>query len=176
MTRALDRGYRLAYRIGFLAARSWWFLRRPRHEGVLVAIWVGDRVLIVRQSYRETLCFPGGGVNRGETPAAAAIRELSEEIGLTVAPGDLGLAYEAIKPWDYRRDHVRIFELRLEAEPALRIDNREIIGARFVPAGACREARVNPFVAEYLANVLSDHIEAPGLRLPATPLPLAGEV
>jgi 8-oxo-dGTP diphosphatase len=152
MNCTLDHGYRLVYRLGFVAARGWWFLRRPRHEGVLVAIWVGDRVLVVRQSYRKTLCFPGGGVNRGETPAAAAIRELSEEIGLAVAPGALGLAYEATKRWDHRRDHVRIFELRLDTEPTLRIDNREIVAARFVTAGACGGAPVNPFVAEYLAG------------------------
>ena len=152
MSCALDHGYRLAYRAGFVAARGWWFLRRPRHEGALVAIWVRDRVLVVRQSYRQTLCFPGGGVNRGETPAAAAVRELSEEIGLAVAPGALDLAYEATKPWDYRLDHVRIFELRLDTEPTLRIDNREIVAARFVPADACEGARMNPFVAEYLAS------------------------
>jgi 8-oxo-dGTP diphosphatase len=152
MSYTLDHGYRLVYRLGFVAARGWWFLRRPRHEGVLVAIWVGDRVLVVRQSYRKTLCFPGGGVNRGETPAAAAIRELSEEIGLAVAPGALGLAYEATKRWDYRLDHVQIFELRLDAEPRLRIDNREIVAARFVTAGACGGVPVNPFVAEYLAG------------------------
>jgi 8-oxo-dGTP diphosphatase len=150
MNRTLDHGYRLAYRVGFVAARSWWFLRRPRHEGVLVAIWVGGRVLVVRQSYRETLCFPGGGVNRGEAPAAAAVRELSEEIGLAVPPGALALAYEATKRWDYRRDHVQIFELRLDTEPTLRIDNREIIGARFVVPGAFRGAKMNPFVSEYL--------------------------
>ena len=118
---ALAHAYRLAYRIGFVLARTWWFLRRPSHEGALVALWVGHRVLLVRQSYRRTLCLPGGGVKRGEAPITAAIRELSEEVGVTVPAGNLRLAYEATKPWDYRLDHVRIFELRLDAEPTLRI-------------------------------------------------------
>ncbi len=151
MDRALDYGYRLAYRIGFVTARTWWFMRRPRHEGALVAVWVGDRVLVVRQSYRQTLCFPGGGVKQGEAPVVAAMRELLEEIGLTVSVGTLSLAYEATKLWDYRLDHVQIFELRLDAEPKLRIDNREILATRFITAGASRGARMNPFVAEYLA-------------------------
>jgi hypothetical protein len=34
--------------------------------------------------------------------------------------------------WDFRRERVRILELRLTAEPVLRIDNREIVAARFV--------------------------------------------
>ncbi len=151
MGRALNWGYRGALRIGFVVARAWWFLRRPRHEGALVAVWVDERVLVVRQSYRRTLSFPGGGVKRGEEPAAAAAREISEEIGLAVAAGTLRLAYEATKRWDYRLDHVRLFELRLGVEPQLRIDNREIIEARFVPASAGRNANMNPFVSEYLA-------------------------
>jgi 8-oxo-dGTP diphosphatase len=150
MGRALNWGVRRAYRIGFVLARTWWFVRRPGHEGVLVAIWVHDRVLVVRQSYRRTLCFPGGGVERGEEPAEAAIRELSEEVGLTVAVGTLRLAYEATKRWDHRLDHVRIFEMRLDTEPTLRIDNREIIAARFVTAGMWGNAAMNPFVTEYL--------------------------
>jgi 8-oxo-dGTP pyrophosphatase MutT (NUDIX family) len=40
------------------------------------------RILLVRQRYSPGWHFPGGGVDRGEPPADAAIRECREEVGL----------------------------------------------------------------------------------------------
>jgi ADP-ribose pyrophosphatase YjhB (NUDIX family) len=43
----------------------------------------GGRVLLVKQTYMPGWRLPGGGVNRGEAPEAAVLRELHEEVGLT---------------------------------------------------------------------------------------------
>ncbi len=148
----LDALYRLAYRIGFPLARAWWFVRRPLHEGVLTAVWVNERVLMLRQSYRPRLTFPGGGLKRGEDPRAGAVREIREEIGLEAAAAALVLVRDRVVGGDFRRNRLRLFELRLAVEPALRIDHREVIEARFVePAEALRHA-CNRFVAAYLAT------------------------
>ena len=49
------------------------------------------RILLLRQSYRpdKKWSVPGGGIEEGEFPAAAAHRETLEEIGLDVTPGAL---------------------------------------------------------------------------------------
>jgi 8-oxo-dGTP diphosphatase len=148
---ALDVGFRLAYRLAFRVLRVWWFLRRPTHRGVVVAVWHAGRVLVVRPSYRRTLDLPGGGIARGEAAVAAACRELGEEVGIAVAPSALRLALEMTAWWDFRRDHVSIFELRLDGPPpAIRVDRREITGAEFMASASVLAGQISPFVRAYL--------------------------
>ena len=94
----LDLAWRTAFRLGFPLARIWWWLARPRHDGAVVAVYVGAALLLVRSSYRAGWHLPGGGVRRGEMPEAAARRELAEEIGLA-APALLP-AGVACSIWD----------------------------------------------------------------------------
>ena len=52
---------------------------------------------------------------------------------------------------DFRRDHVRIFELRLKPEPRIRIDSREIVGAEFADRQTLlRRGDLPPFIRAYL--------------------------
>jgi 8-oxo-dGTP diphosphatase len=146
----VNAGFRLAYWLGYRTLRCWWLLRRPEHRGALVAVWREGRILMLRQSYRPGLEFPGGGLLRGEAPRAAACRELAEEVGLAVVPEALTLAREMTALCDGRIDHVSIFELRLGADPALRPDRREIVGARFMAPAAALAAEISPFARAYL--------------------------
>ncbi len=47
------------------------------------------RVLIVDPTYKPRWELTGGAVERHESPRAAAIREIEEELGLRVDPGPL---------------------------------------------------------------------------------------
>jgi 8-oxo-dGTP pyrophosphatase MutT (NUDIX family) len=143
----------MALRLGFPLARAWWFLRRPSHEGALVAIYVGRALLLVKSSYRTEWNFPGGSLQPGEAPEAAAQRELEEEIGLTSHA--LRPAGSVCGTWDGRRDRVHFFELHLERIPELRLDNREIVAAHLAAPDELHGIALTGAVAAYLGRNLS---------------------
>jgi 8-oxo-dGTP diphosphatase len=141
---------RIALWTAYRVLRVWWFIRRPRHDGAVVAVWLDGRVLMVRHSYRNRLSWPGGGVKSGEQPVDAAIHELDEELGLRVRRDALAFYGSVMERWEKRHDHARIFELRLAAEPTLRPDGREVIAAQFMTPADALHQKLIPFVAAYL--------------------------
>ncbi|MPW20762.1 NUDIX domain-containing protein [Paraburkholderia sp. CNPSo 3157] len=146
----VDSVWRIVLRLGFPLARAWWHVRRPRHEGALVAIHVGQALLLVKSSYRAEWGFPGGSIRPGETPDAAAQREMEEEIGLSSYP--LVPAGSVCGTWDGRRDRVHYFELHLDRIPELQLDNREIIAARLASPEELRSIALTGAVAAFLGR------------------------
>src|SRR5262249_6495801 len=106
--------------------------------------------LLVRTSYLAGWHFPGGGIRRGETPEAAARRELDEEIGLTVSA--LLPASVTCGVWDGRRTRLHFFELRLPEMPRLQLDNREIIAAQLTLPIHLHDVALTGPVAAYVAR------------------------
>ena len=159
--RPRDRFFRAAYWLGFRVLRTGWFITRPKHQGALVAVWVEDRVLVLRQSYRVHLNLPGGGVGRHESALEAALRELREETGLVLPPEALRVAWVGEALWDFRRDHVTIFEAHLEEMPDLTPDGREVVQARLINPLAVLAGPQAPFVEAYLLQRLAQEAGAP---------------
>lgn len=53
--------------------------------GSIVVIERGDgAILLIRQTYRNGWGLPGGLLQKGESPAEAAVREVREEVGLEI--------------------------------------------------------------------------------------------
>jgi 8-oxo-dGTP pyrophosphatase MutT (NUDIX family) len=86
----------VAFRL-FMTLRALW---APTVLGVTGAVFdVGGRVLLVRHRYNPGWRLPGGGVDRGETPAAAILRELREEVGLEGASSEFVGLYTRKAGW-----------------------------------------------------------------------------
>nr|WP_121157993.1 NUDIX hydrolase [Micromonospora pisi] len=65
----------------------------------------GDRILLVEPVYKDDWELPGGAIEADESPYQAAIRELTEELGLSVTPGRL-LVVDWVPPKPGRTDGV----------------------------------------------------------------------
>jgi 8-oxo-dGTP diphosphatase len=127
----VDRSFQLAYKVAYRMMRMYWGVRRPSTHGALVTLWHQGELLLVQNSYVPYRSLPGGYVGQNETGREAAVRELREEIGISVAMDQLEKVFDEVKDWEGKRDHVEIFALELDGRPDIRIDHREVVAANW---------------------------------------------
>jgi len=148
----------LRHRLIGKAARFYWWFIRPRTLGVRALVRDdAGRVALVRHTYADHWYLPGGGVKKGESFAAAALREVEEEIGLT------GCAVERIlgvyhSRREYKDDHIVLFVVYAPDPSALRInDGREIAETGWFALDALPDgvsAATARRIAEYRAGTI----------------------
>lgn len=92
-------------------------------------------LLLVRHSYRNAWGFPGGLLNRGETPEAGAVREAKEEVGITIRTEGEPAVVVAPEP---RRVDV-IFRCRTDEPDAIAATPPEVTEVRWFPPEALPE-------------------------------------
>jgi len=148
----------LRHRLISKMARLYWRIWRPRTLGVRALVCDdAGRIALVRHTYADHWYLPGGGVKKGESFAAAALREVEEEIGLT------GCVIERIQGVyhsrrEYKDDHIVLFALRapdgasIEARDRLEIAETGWVALDALPddlsaATACR-------IVEYRAGII----------------------
>jgi len=77
---------------------------RVEQQGVIAVTMRNDKLLVIRRSRfviaPGKLCFPGGGIEPGETPEQALLREFREELGETIFP--VRQIWESSTEWGVR--------------------------------------------------------------------------
>lgn len=141
-----------------------------RNVGVMVLnfdgqVWVGQR----KDNAGDAWQMPQGGIDKGEDPRAAALRELEEETGITadlvevIAESDNWIPYELPhdlipKLWKgkYRGQEQKWFLLRFtgtDAQINITTHEPEFSAWRWMPAGELPDAIV-PFKRDVYVAVL----------------------
>lgn len=89
-----------------------------------------DRVLLVEPCYKDRWEIPGGAVEADESPYAAVLRELTEELGLAISPGRI-LVVDWVPPSPDRTESVCVvFDggiLGPAAQTAIRLNEQELL-------------------------------------------------
>jgi 8-oxo-dGTP pyrophosphatase MutT (NUDIX family) len=62
-----------------------WYISKPNTRGTKVVIVNEDKILLIKNTYGYGWTLPGGGIKTSEEPEQAAIREVFEEVGITIA-------------------------------------------------------------------------------------------
>lgn len=150
MKKLSDKILQILYFIIFRMMMCYWFVARPQYYSVYIGVWFENEILIIKNSYKSPHTVPCGGIKRKENAAAAAARELSEEVGIHINPGQLTQAAQFTIYHEFMYDNVTFFEIRFEHKPAYRIDNREVTWARFLTITDVKKLRLSPVVKTYL--------------------------
>jgi 8-oxo-dGTP diphosphatase len=76
----------------------------PGRRGAVAVVIRGGRMLVIRRSRQVVApgvyCFPGGGIEDGESEEEALVREFREEVGVTVHPRRK--VWECVTAWKVR--------------------------------------------------------------------------
>lgn len=147
-----DRLIHLAYTVAYRGHLVFNFIFRPVSYGAYAAVWAGNKILLVKNSYKSEYTFPCGGISQTETATQAARRELQEEVGLSLPLEGFKKVYETMSFIEFKRDHIQFFGTCTEQDAPLNPDGREVIWAGFKSVEEALAMPIFPPVREYLLH------------------------
>jgi ADP-ribose pyrophosphatase YjhB (NUDIX family) len=100
-------------------------------------------VLLVRHSYKSGWGLPGGGVQQGEPPDQAVLRELKEEVGLvrSLSPEFFGLYTRKVAWFTNVVALYRLRDAQILFKPNLEIHEAQFFDPSAPPGGASSATR-----------------------------------
>lgn len=107
--------------------KLYWRIFKPETFGVKVIIENEGKFLYVRNDYgKRSITFPGGRMEKGETPEQTGIREIKEEVGLDIC--DLKFITKIISTEEGKRDNIYIYYAKSDTDNLV-VDEFEIAEA-----------------------------------------------
>ncbi|MCG8569651.1 MAG: NUDIX hydrolase [Spirochaetes bacterium] len=132
------------------------FFFRPRINGVHVAVWYQNKILMIKNSYRKILGIPAGRLKKNEEEVVGACRELREETGIKAKTEDLNKVLDIIQEEKYATDHIILFEYHPTELPEIQVDNKEVIWAQFMSADEAAKLKIYNPIREYILKKSKD--------------------
>ena len=137
---------------------------RARKRGVVAVVLRDDMLLVIRRSRHVVaprhFCFPGGGVEPGESEPEALVREMREELGCGVHP--LQRLWQSVTPW-----HVALSWWHAEIEGELHPDPAEVESIHwFTPSEILQQTPLLASNRDFLAAWQAGAFELKPLQLP----------
>ena len=120
--------YKILYRLHLIFC----FFVRPKVYGAYCIIRYGDRRLIIKNSYKDYWTIPCGMVDPGESYLAAAVRETREEVGIDLDMTKLTFLSLVQSFCEYKEDNIYLYSVRLDNEPKVILDGKEVLDYRWV--------------------------------------------
>lgn len=127
----------ITVKIAYFLAQIYWFIFRPIYRGAKIVLTHNNKMLMIRHTYGGYYwTFPGGKINKKETPEEAVKREVLEELNIEIDQPILTGLFPLNN--EYKKDTIYCFWAELDRQD-FKIDLSEIAEAKWFPIGELPE-------------------------------------
>lgn len=119
------------------------YFRFSRQRSRVLVVYEGNVLLVRGWISTNDYSLPGGGCKPGETLRACAVRELSEEVGITVPESSLiPLGKKTIRRFGFYYIG-EVYAVHITEKPEVKKQLAEIFTYQWVPLGEAQKANID---------------------------------